>query len=67
MKAVGLLVTWTVGRGFREKGAPHSGVSTGEGSSNDWDKADPLLKEDITSACLAWLNRTKLRWHAEGE
>lgn len=68
MQAVELLVSWTVGRGSREKGGPHShsGMSTEEDSSDDWDNGDPLL-EDITSACLAWFSKTKLWWHAEGE
>lgn len=57
MQAVGLLVTWTVVRGSREKGAPHFGMSTEEGSSDDW---DPFLKEDITAACGTWHSKTKL-------
>lgn len=63
---MGLLVTRTVVRGSREKGAPHSGMSTEEGSSDYWNNRDPFKKENTTSACDALLIKTKLRWHAEG-
>lgn len=64
MQAVGLLVAWTVGRGAGERRASGAGTSTEEGSSDDWENGDPLLKEDITSPCLAWPSKTKQRCDA---